>query len=298
VLKAQFDRYDEAEAAYRKAIEIDPRNAATWYNLGNLLRDPFDRYHEAEAAYRKAIEIDPQDAAPWNNLGNLLRDPFDRYDEAEAAYRKAIEIDPTLTSPWNSLGNLLQDYFDRYDEAETAYRKVIELDATNDFPRHNLAFLLRDKLHDFDGAKAVLDDLQQLDAVKDTQALQNALFASYDDNWSAVEDSLRKALAEIGHDLPAITRDDWCRASAVLLHLGFGEKLLEFLRSEGVDQRIPSWFVAVHRHVSPHDEQAEGLSDTADAKTTKIYELIGRLREQLPPRPNGTAGPPGSTDST
>ena len=132
-----------AEAAYRKAIELDPTSAYPWNGLGNLLQDHFDRYAEAEAAYRKAIELDPTYACPWNGLGNLLKGHFDRYAEAEAAYRKAIELDPTVAYPWHNLGILLQNHLGRYAEAETAYRKAIELAPNYARPYSGLAKVLQ-----------------------------------------------------------------------------------------------------------------------------------------------------------
>ena len=38
---------------------------------------------------------------------------------------------------------------------------------------------------------------------------------------------------------------DWTRATAVLLHLGFGEKLLRFLSERGEDQRLRPWDEAI-----------------------------------------------------
>ena len=66
-----------------------------WNRWGTELHQAFNRPAEAEAAYRRAIELDPAYALPWNNLGYLLQDHLARYEEAEAAYRKAIEFDPT-----------------------------------------------------------------------------------------------------------------------------------------------------------------------------------------------------------
>jgi len=119
----QLKHFDEAEAAYRKALEIRP-HATCWYNLGVLLHE-LKHYDEAEAALRKVIEIQPDNDWSWNNLGRLLQ-RLERYDEAEAAYRKALEISPDHAGYWNNLGRLLH-WFKRYDEAEAAYRKAIEI---------------------------------------------------------------------------------------------------------------------------------------------------------------------------
>ncbi|MBX3738672.1 MAG: tetratricopeptide repeat protein [Candidatus Didemnitutus sp.] len=143
LLQNHLGRPAEAEVAYRKAIELGPIYAYPWNGLGNLLKNHLSRPAEAEAAYRKAIELDPIYANPWNGLGNLLQDHLGRPAEAEVAYRKAIELDPELAYPWNGLGNLLQVHFSRPAEAEVAYRKAIELDPKFTNPWNGLGSLLR-----------------------------------------------------------------------------------------------------------------------------------------------------------
>ena len=55
-------RFEEAIASYNRALEIDPTDAATHYNMGVAL-DDLGRPEEAIASYRRALEIDPTDAA-------------------------------------------------------------------------------------------------------------------------------------------------------------------------------------------------------------------------------------------
>ena len=142
LLQYRLTRFNEAEAAYRRAIQLDPHYADPWSGLGNLLQDQLSRFEEAEAAYRRAIELDPLYADPWSGLGNLFQNHFKRYDDAEAAYRRAIELDPLYADPWNGLGNLFQDHFKRYDDAEAAYRRAIKLDPESAVPLYNLGRLL------------------------------------------------------------------------------------------------------------------------------------------------------------
>ena len=117
-----------AEAAYRKAIELDPKDARPWTFLGLLLHNSLGRPTEAEAAYHKAIELNPKYSYPWSLLGKLFEDSHNRLTEAEAAYRKAIELSPKDAFLRTVLGNLLKDPLGRPTEAEDAYRKAIELD--------------------------------------------------------------------------------------------------------------------------------------------------------------------------
>ncbi len=146
LLKKRLGRYEEAEQAYRRAIELDPNSTYPWNSLGNVLTDHLKRHKEAEKAYRHAIELDPTYGNPWNNLGILLTLHLGRHEEAEKAYRQAIGLDPTSRAPWNNLGNVLTDDLGRHEEAEKAYRRAIELDPTSGPPWNNLGKVLTDHL--------------------------------------------------------------------------------------------------------------------------------------------------------
>ena len=123
----QNKNLEEALRCYHKVIQLgaDQKNlSSTYSNLGVLLSD-LERYAEAESAYRKAIDLNPSDATTYYNLGNLLSDEhFKRYDEAESAFRKAIELNPSDAKAYSNLGILLKK-LERYAEAESAYRKAI-----------------------------------------------------------------------------------------------------------------------------------------------------------------------------
>ena len=79
-------RYEEAESAYRKTIEINPEGPDAYSNLGSLL-DILKRDNEGEDAFRKAIELNPDDnynRACFKSLcGNI--------DEALVSLKAAIE---------------------------------------------------------------------------------------------------------------------------------------------------------------------------------------------------------------
>src|SRR5208283_1953558 len=101
--------------------------------------------------------------------------------------------------------------------------------------RQNLVFLNRDFLGDMLAAKEFFAPLQAKPPFenRDSFHLHEALFAAYDSNWGICTEALAKAMKAIGYRFPSSTEDDWCRASAVLLHLNFGEELLAFLREHG-----------------------------------------------------------------
>lgn len=280
-LHIDFGRYAESEQAYREAIRLDPNYAAPWNGLGTLLLDHLARYAESEQAYREAIRLDPNKAVPWNNLGNLLMDHLARYAESEQAFRQAIRLDPNFAWPWNGLGNLLQDFLGRHDEAIDAYRRSLDIDTHDDAPRINLAFLLRDLRHEHADARSVLQELREPERGRDSQALHEALFAAYEQDWPNATVALKLALSVIGGRLPASTRDDWFRASAVLLHLGFGARLVEVLQESGADVELLPWFAAVQAHALEDKRHLLNLPVEARPVAEQIFDQIERRRKQL-----------------
>ncbi len=91
---------------------------------------------DAIVEYKKAIEIDPKDATPHNNLGIALRSQG-KLDDAIVEYKKAIELDPKFAKPHNNLGDAFNMQY-RLDEGIAEYKKANELDPNNSRVRSNL----------------------------------------------------------------------------------------------------------------------------------------------------------------
>jgi CHAT domain-containing protein/tetratricopeptide (TPR) repeat protein len=88
--------------------------------LGRVLRNQ-SRREQAIAAYRRAIELNPDLAAAYNNLGVILAEQG-QLEPAIEYYRKASELDPTPVQFVN-LGNALRGV-NRVDEALEAYQGI------------------------------------------------------------------------------------------------------------------------------------------------------------------------------
>lgn len=98
-------------------------------------------------------------------------------------------------------------------------------------------------------AKEIFAELKQLDLWQDTRALHHALFACYEDNWGTAVAALNDALSAIKYEaFPKNSEDDWFRATAIILQLGFGPKLLTFLDEHGCKTRMMPWFAALEAH--------------------------------------------------
>ena len=81
-------KQDEAAAAYRKALELDPYLVAALINLANIHYSR-DELAEAQALYERAIGLESDFFEAHFNLGNIYHD-LGRFPEAQACYRQAL----------------------------------------------------------------------------------------------------------------------------------------------------------------------------------------------------------------
>src|SRR5262249_1006550 len=84
---------DEAAAAYRKALEIDPYLVAALINLANIHYGR-DELAEAQALYERAIGLEGDFFEAHFNLGNIYHD-LGRFAEAQTCYLEAVRLNPT-----------------------------------------------------------------------------------------------------------------------------------------------------------------------------------------------------------
>jgi tetratricopeptide (TPR) repeat protein len=85
--------FDDALAAYRRALEEDPYLVPALINLANILYAR-DQIAEAQALYERAISIDPDVFEAHFNLGNIFHD-LGRFALAHECYRRALRLNPT-----------------------------------------------------------------------------------------------------------------------------------------------------------------------------------------------------------
>jgi tetratricopeptide (TPR) repeat protein len=85
---------DEAAAAYRRALVIDPYLVPALINLANLHYSS-DEMAEAQALYERATVLEPDVFEAHYNLGNIYHD-LGRYREAQGCYRQALRLNPAF----------------------------------------------------------------------------------------------------------------------------------------------------------------------------------------------------------
>ena len=118
-----------AEAVFRKAIARDPENDWPYVGQGWLYLDQ-GKFPQAERSFRKAIKLDPQNYWAYLELGRVYQEQ-ERFIEAAAAFNKAGEINPEDYRVFLELG-CVYDRRGRYPQAEELFKKAIDLNPGND----------------------------------------------------------------------------------------------------------------------------------------------------------------------
>jgi tetratricopeptide (TPR) repeat protein len=116
--------FEDAIAAYDRAIEIDPDYVTAWKNKGNVLYS-LGKYNESLEALNKALELVPDYGLAWYSKGLTLYE-MGRYGESVAAYEMALKTFPENAGIWYNKGKALYDE-GKYDAAIGCYDKAIKL---------------------------------------------------------------------------------------------------------------------------------------------------------------------------
>src|ERR1700757_3496261 len=85
--------FNSALAAYEEARKRLPNSALVYEYRGFVLRR-LGRWQEAEASYKKAIELDPRDVQLLTSVGNEFYLYLRRFDDALASIDRALQIAP------------------------------------------------------------------------------------------------------------------------------------------------------------------------------------------------------------
>ena len=167
MLKAHAGRMNEALQEVQKAVGLNPDLPEGYTNLANLLVRT-GQAEAADAALRRALDIDPYDAAAYNLSGRVLAGkgempealydfakatrlrpdygPYlydyalmllhlNRYDEAQEPAEAAVRADPNLAEAHDLLGGLLARRA-QLDQAASQYREAVRI--RPDFSRAQL----------------------------------------------------------------------------------------------------------------------------------------------------------------
>jgi tetratricopeptide (TPR) repeat protein len=129
-----------AEGLYRELLQQDPANARAWYALGTVCHKQ-RQFDEAIAAFRRALAIRPDEAGGHFHLGNVLLEQH-QWRAATAAYRQCLDLQPDHVGALANLGVALSEH-GQEAEAVACWQQAIAIKPDCAEAHHNLGNLLR-----------------------------------------------------------------------------------------------------------------------------------------------------------
>ncbi|NQT11790.1 MAG: hypothetical protein HQ582_03515 [Planctomycetes bacterium] len=121
-----------------------PDYAWSWALLGQLLHEQLDRYEEAEAAYRKAVELKSDDAWAWEERFTLRLEKLGGPEEACKLAEECFAKLPGNPGVLDSFAWELYSHGQRafLPQAEAWARKAVAMAPEDGNSRHTLASIL------------------------------------------------------------------------------------------------------------------------------------------------------------
>jgi tetratricopeptide (TPR) repeat protein len=154
-----FGRQDWQAAIdeYHKAIAINPEFSQPYNQLGYALRF-LERYDEAEQAFKKYVELIPKEPNPYDSYAELLL-KRGRFEESIAQYRKALAHNPKFVASYIGIANN-EIFLGKPEDARVTLAKLMAI-ARNDGERRQAHFWMAvSYLHEGD-SKAALGELEK-----------------------------------------------------------------------------------------------------------------------------------------
>jgi tetratricopeptide (TPR) repeat protein len=121
--------YDKAIEAYQKALESNPKNDATYTNMGVVYTNQ-EKYDKAIEAFQKALEVNPKKDGAYTNMG-IVYGQQEAYDKAIEAYQKALKINPKQDAAYYNMG-IAYGKQEAYDKEIEAYQKALKINPKQD----------------------------------------------------------------------------------------------------------------------------------------------------------------------
>jgi tetratricopeptide (TPR) repeat protein len=190
-------KFAAAEASYRTALKLKPRDSRAHYGLGNVFTDQ-QRWEDAEKIYRQAVEIAPNNPEALIALSFVLVQPrtgasnATRFAEAQSFAKRATQFQPNNPVAFDRLGVAMVARGIFNNDTETAFRRSMELDPNFVVAQVHLARVLRHM-----NRNSEADPLYQsaIDRAKDAPTLVLIADAMQSETrWNDSDPVLRRAL--------------------------------------------------------------------------------------------------------
>lgn len=173
-----------AEAAGRKALELDPNLPDAHLTLGNIYQYTW-HWADAEREYKRGIELSPSFGLAHRAYSQFLS-IMGRHDEAMAEALRAKELDPVVTAARASVGYRMI-FARRFDDAIAELEKTRTLDPAFDFTHVLLGYAYSGKSQYSDALKAFNEAVRLGDDSPSTQIYIASAYARSGETAKATE---------------------------------------------------------------------------------------------------------------
>jgi Tfp pilus assembly protein PilF len=179
------------EILFAKTAAASPHSARAQLNVGNVARR-YGRTEDAIAAYKRSLEIDPDYPNAMSNLAGIYA-AQGRIDAALPLVERALEIAPDDVTLLNNLGSI---YFERgrFTEAAQQFERVLSLDAQEMIAHFNLG-LIRYRARDYDSARSHFERVAGAGAQLDLSYYYLALLEQASGNMATAKRHARTFLS-------------------------------------------------------------------------------------------------------
>lgn len=128
-------RFFEAEAEYRKAVQLDPNYLIAYHNLATVYLE-LNKIQPAKNIFEQLVRRFPGYPDPYVGLG-LVFQKLDDNEKAFVFFQKAIQINPYSSAAYVGLGNSQQEQ-GHLALAKSAFEKAIWLNPDSSSAYYNL----------------------------------------------------------------------------------------------------------------------------------------------------------------
>ena len=131
------DQYAAAAERLERLVDVDPENAAIFYNLG-VVYTFLKRNEEALESFRRCVDLHPDYFQAWYNMGQIAMIVKKDFSQALHYFERAAAIRPDYVSAHHQRGIACELLGDK-ERALKCWERTLELDPGNKQAQENIA---------------------------------------------------------------------------------------------------------------------------------------------------------------
>lgn len=196
-----MNKPDDAMQHVQRFIKASPANAGGYTLLGEIHLHQ-QKEKEAIAAFRKAIDLNPRQPEPYKNLTMLYTSRGD-LPGAIAVYKEALAVAPGNAQ----LAMLLGDAYERngqYEDAMRTYEGIVTANPRHNDAANKLARLLMERRGDPDALREALEYAKGFENTSNAEHLDTLGWIHYHRNDAAAAINVLKKAVEYAPQTPVL----------------------------------------------------------------------------------------------